>query len=84
MAMFPLSNAVLLMSVGTGDMVSNADFVKERTKFLVLATLVGLHSYYFAIKLALNKRLKTTKTIKNFRFVFNKVDPHILAEIINE
>jgi hypothetical protein len=36
------------------------------------------------IILTLNHALEVTKTLKNFRFIAQQIDPHKLAKIINE
>jgi hypothetical protein len=56
--------------------------IKEGVEFLVLSSLVGLHSNNFAIKESLYKSLKFLKFVKNFILVLQKIDPSEFTVII--
>jgi hypothetical protein len=58
MAMFTLSTTILLMGVGTGNTMGDANFLKEGIKFNVLATPVRLNMHNFVFKKTFNMRLK--------------------------
>lgn len=84
MTVFTFDNTILLMSVRARNMVRDAYFLKERIELLVFITPICLDRKNFTIKLAFNHSLKAMKAIKNFRFVFNKIDPHEFTEIIDK
>lgn len=71
------------MSVWAGNMMRDANFLKG-VKFLILSTLVSLHCNDFTIKLSLNKTLELIELLKNFRFMFKKINTGKLAIVINE
>jgi hypothetical protein len=54
-----------LVGVRTRDMVSDADFFKERMKFLIFTTPICLHGKDFAIKKTFHKRLELMKFFKH-------------------
>ena len=58
--------------------------IKEGVEFLVLSSLVGLHSKNFAIKESLYKSPKFLKFVKNFRLVLQKIDPSEFTIIMNK
>jgi hypothetical protein len=66
MSMLSLSSPVLLVRMRIGNMMSDADLLKERIKFFILSTLVSLHGKDFLIKLTLNKSLEFLKFLKHF------------------
>jgi hypothetical protein len=67
--MLALSRPVLLMRMGTGNLVGYTYAFKEGVECLVLATPIRLNLLVFTIKLPFNKCLKISKALKNFRFV---------------
>ena len=83
-AMFSLRGSILLMSIGTRNMVRYANFIKERMKFFILSSPVSLHSYNFTIKESLNQFLKFMELFKHLRLILKKIDPGELAIIINK
>lgn len=84
LSVFTFSNAILLMSMRARDVMRNTHILEERTEFLVLPTPICLHSDDFAIKETFNKLLELAKVMKNFRFLFKKINPDKLAIIINK
>jgi len=58
--------------------------IKEGVEFLVLSSLVGLHSKNFAIKESLYTSPKFLKFVKNFKLVLQKIDPSEFTIIINK
>jgi hypothetical protein len=84
MVMFAFGGAILLESIGTRNMVGDANIVKERMKLLIFSSPIGLDSKNFSVKKPLNKILKFSKNLKNFGLMLEQVDPCEFAKIINE
>ena len=82
--MFSLSGPVLLMSVGTGNKMRDADLRKKGVKFLILASPVSLHSDNLVVEQAFNKFLELVELLENFRFKLQKINPREFAKIINQ
>jgi hypothetical protein len=64
-AMFTLSNTILLVSMRTRHLVGNANIMKKEIKFLILSTPIRLDRKNLAVKLSLNKALKLNEVFKN-------------------
>jgi hypothetical protein len=82
--MFSFSGAILLMGMRTGNMMGNANLLKESIQFLIFTTPICLHSNYFPIKLALNKLLVIEESLINIRTLLKQIDPCKFTEIIDE
>jgi hypothetical protein len=54
----------MLMSMRTGNKVSNTNFVKEGVKLFILSSPVGLYGNDFLVKESINKSLKFMKFLK--------------------
>jgi hypothetical protein len=67
--MFALGRAVLLVSMGTGYLVSDAYTLEKGVQSLILPTQISLDGLYLATKLPFNKVLKFMKNRENFRLV---------------
>jgi hypothetical protein len=65
-------------------MMYNPNLIKEGIKFLILSSQVGLHSKDFSIEQSSNKRLEFLKLVKNFRFIFQQIDPSKFTIVINK
>jgi hypothetical protein len=83
MAMFAFSGTILLMSMRTGDMMSDAYFLEEAMEFFIFTTPISLHCNDFPIEFALNELLKVKEHLINFRMIFKQINPSEFAEIIN-
>lgn len=83
-SMFALGRSILLMSVWAGNKIRNADAFEERIKCLIFTPPIGLHSPDFFVKLSLHKTLEVLKTLKNFKFITQQVNPGKFGVIINE
>jgi hypothetical protein len=68
----------------TGNVMGDSHAGKEGTKSLIFPTPISLYSTDFSIKLSLNKHLKITKTLKNFRLSTQQIDPCEFTMVINE
>jgi hypothetical protein len=64
--------------------MGDAYTLKERVKFLILASPISLHSKNFLIKEALNMLLEIMEFLKHIRFPFQEIDPSELAIIVNK
>jgi hypothetical protein len=64
-AMFTLSNTILLVSMRTRHLVGNANIMKKEIKLLILSTPIRLDRKNLAVKLSLNKALKLNEVFKN-------------------
>lgn len=54
MPMFTLYGSILLVRIGTRDVMCDANLGEERIELLVLSSPIGLHCYDFAVKEALH------------------------------
>jgi hypothetical protein len=79
-----LDDPILLMSIGAGHKMSDANDTKKGIKPLIFATPIGLHSNDFSIEQALNKALKFFEELKHLRLMAKKIDPSKFTIIINE
>lgn len=77
MTVFALGRTVLLMRIGTGNVVFNSNA-------LLFPAPIRLHSFDFSICQAFNKVLEILKLGKNLRFVFKEIDPSEFAKVIDE
>jgi hypothetical protein len=55
--------------------MGNANMIKECTEFVIFTTLVSLHGMNFVIKQSSNMSLKVLKFLKNFRLMFEQINP---------
>ena len=62
----------------------NYNVLEKGIQLLILTTPICLNSKKFMIKEPLIKVLEIMKTLKNFRFMSQEIDPRELAKIINE
>ena len=83
-AMFAFNRAVLLVWMGTRDVMRDALFLKESIEFNIFSTPVRLNSENFPIKFAFNKSLKIEKRSIHIRFTFEKIYPCKLTIVINK
>jgi hypothetical protein len=67
--MFAFGRAILLVSMGTGYLVSDAYTLEKGVQSLILPTPISLDGLYLATKLPFNKALKIMKNRENFRLV---------------
>jgi hypothetical protein len=74
-AMFPLGITILLMSMRTRHLLSNANVVKEGIKFFILSAPIRLNRKNLVIKLALNKALKLKEVFENLIFRAKQIKP---------
>jgi hypothetical protein len=65
-------------------MMGNANFLEERMEFLILTTLIGLHSDDFSAKFLLNQLLKIKKHLVNIGRLFYQINPSEVAKIIDK
>jgi hypothetical protein len=84
MAMLPFYRAVLLVGVGVGDMVANADFRKESMELLVFASPLRLDGNNLPIKMTLHKFLEFNKFREHIRFKFQWINLSKFTVIINK
>jgi hypothetical protein len=70
MPMLSFNCPILLVRMGAGYMVANANFGQEAMKSLVFTSLVRLDCYDFSIKDAFHQVLKLHKFLKNLRLEF--------------
>lgn len=84
MTVLALGRTVLLVRIGTGNVVFNPNALKEGIEALVFPTPIRLHSFDFSICQAFNKFLEILKLSKNLRFMFKEIDPSELAKVIDE
>ena len=84
MAVLALSEAILLMSIWTGNLMNNTNTLKESIKFFILPSPIYLHKKDFLIKKAFYHVLKFMETLKHFRFMFQQIYPSKFTKIINE
>jgi hypothetical protein len=84
MAVLTLCGTILLMSVRTGHLVSDAKFMEEWVEMLILSTPVGLDCNDLLIKQALNKRLKFKEICENIKLVTQQIYPGEFTVIINK
>ena len=82
--MFPLSGAVLLVSMRARHIMFNAYATEERFELFILPSLVTLDCQDFSVKVSFNKFLELLKYRENFRFVLDQINPTKLAIVINE
>jgi hypothetical protein len=68
MTMLPLGNTALLVSVGAGDLVSNAKLTEIGIEMLIFPTPIRLHGDNLLIKPTLNKRLEFKENLKTSYF----------------
>ena len=59
-------------------------YLGEGVEFFILPSPICLKSKNFAIKLLFNKVLKVMKFLKNFRLVFDQIDPREFIEVIDK
>jgi hypothetical protein len=64
-ALFTLSNTILLVSMRTRHLVGNANIMKKEIKLLILSTPIRLDRKNLAVKLSLNKALELNEVFKN-------------------
>ena len=69
--MFTLYCTILLMSVGTGDFMSNATFFKEFGGRAKLTSLISLNGFNFKIEIVFNITLELNKNGDCIIFVRN-------------
>jgi hypothetical protein len=84
MTMLPFSRAILLMSMRTRYMMSDANFLKEAIEFFILTSPISLHCNNFSIKFSLNKLLEIKKYLINIRMLLEQIYPSKFAKIIDE
>jgi len=65
-------------------MMRNYNVLEKGIQLLILTTPICLNSKKFMIKVPLIKVLEIMKTLKNFRFMSQEIDPRELAKIIDE
>ena len=65
-------------------MMGNAKCVEEGIEFLIFPSPIGLDSNNLTIKLSFNKCLKVVEDLKYIGSFLEKINPRILAKIINE
>jgi hypothetical protein len=84
--MFTLGSAILLMDVGTRDLMGNVNVAKKGIKLIVLPTPVRLEldTNNFAIKSTLNKVLKLKKILEHLRLRAKQIKPSEFTIIIYE
>lgn len=84
MAVFALRCAILLMGMGTRDLMCNTNAVKERIQGSVFPTPICLHNTNISVKLMFNKVLKISETSKHLRLMSQKINPSDLGVVIDE
>jgi hypothetical protein len=84
MSVFTLSRAILSMRMWAGHKMSNAHMFKKGTKVVIPPPSVGLHGQQFLIEESFNTSLEVLKFLKNFRFMFEQVNPCEFAKIIDK
>jgi hypothetical protein len=72
------------MGVRTRYTIRDAYVLEERIQFLVFTAPISLHSNDLLAKESLNQIREILETLKYFKYVFNDVNPYILAEVIYE
>ena len=82
--MFAFCRAILLMGMGTRNLVSDPYAFKEGVLGLILATPVSLDSLYLAAELSFYQTLKFIKNRKIFRLVSQQIEPSEFTMIINK
>jgi hypothetical protein len=56
-------------------MIRNNNLAKERMKLLVFTTPIDLDSKSILVKQSFNKDLKFLELLKDFKFIFEQIDP---------
>jgi hypothetical protein len=84
MTVFALSGTILLMSMRARHMMSDANFLKEGIKLLIIASPICLHSDYFPTKLTFNIGLIVKKNLINIRTLLEQVNPRKFTIIIDK
>jgi hypothetical protein len=69
MSMLLHGNVVLLVSMGTRNLVSNVELTKVGVEMLIFPTPIKLHGDNLLIKPSFNKRLKFQKKFEDIRFM---------------
>jgi hypothetical protein len=83
-AVFAFDRTILLMGVGIGDTMSNAQGSEGVMYFLVFATPIRLSTLYFSIEKTFNVRLKLQKDTMSLSTVTHQINLGKFVKIINE
>jgi hypothetical protein len=84
MAMFSLCSAIFLVGMRARHSMWYPYLLEEGIELLILTAPVTLYGNDLSTKFPFNEILKVMKNLKDIRFFLEKVDPCILAKIINE
>jgi hypothetical protein len=84
MSMLLLGNTVLLVSMGTGNLVSNVKLMKVGVEMLIFPTPIKLYGDNLLIKPSFNKRLNFQEKFEDIRFMTQQIEPCEFTIIINE
>jgi len=68
----------------TRNSMSDSQLIKEGIQSLILTSPIGLHVNNFSGVFSLNMTLKILEDMKDFRLVFEEIDPRISTVIINK
>jgi len=68
----------------TRNSMSDSQLIKERIQSLILTSPIGLHVNNFSGVFSLNMTLKILEDMKDFRPVFEEIDPRISTVIIDK
>jgi hypothetical protein len=79
-AVIALGRPILLMCIGTRDMMRDPNLVKERMKLLKLTTPSWFEQQDFFVKQSFNKSLELLELLKDFIFVIKQIDPSKIAK----
>jgi hypothetical protein len=72
-SIFSLDSTVLLVSMGAGNLVSNAKLTKVGIEMLIFPSPIKLHSDNLLIKPAFNKRLKFQERVEDISFMTQQI-----------
>jgi hypothetical protein len=79
-----LDNTILLVSMGAGNLVSNAKLTKVGVEMLIFPTPIRLHGDNILIEPSFNKGVKFQEKFEDIRFMMQQVDPSEFTIIVNE
>ena len=80
----PSSGPVVLMCMWAGNMMRDANFLKEGIELLVFTSPVSLHSNNLGVKFSFNKISEVLENLKHFRSFLKKINPSKFAIVINK
>jgi hypothetical protein len=84
MMMLPFNQAILLVGIGVGDMVANADLREESMELLVFTSPVCLDGDNLPVKKMIHKFLEFNKFREHVRLKFQWINPGKFTVIINK